>query len=665
MTWICNRIEHNYLKKQERYTLVIDLDFENTPFMKKIKTNFLSDLKREFGLETGVSIIQNKLKLKVNNLNETFIRLRNIWPYQFSLEIPLCLYVLKKMLMEKLKIIEDETNTNIILNISHNVFINASGAEYNLAIAKCKIYKLIDYLMGRSGIISWGVFSYKQSHLKDKKLFFASKIDSKYVYFSRSHYLESCNNFITKYLDIENCKYNFLILYKRMKIENLCSISDCYIESIPTNSNYSKLKITGNEFSIQKFIKNYKEMSFSILKISVKSVTNTYKFLNELENTKEIIFFVNDDYSISNNFKNKLNITNLDNEESNDNNTIEYLKDNNILGHYKDNNDITEDYRYNNSNIVIFGEFYAIKKVLKSSIFELYLEIELNKEIEDFLCGKKNGKINKIIKESNCKLVFDSFNDDKQRILLIYGVSYNVLIAIKMLRDEYPTEISFNLDERYHKKIIGYGGKNIQKIMKKHGVYIKFMNAEEKTILGYEKNVIIKTPKKNEDSLQKMKDEILENVDYEQNEIEMTNKVSLLDFYDYKYPIYEFYLDYVKIPENPKKIYYYKTDSKKGDEIIELIDGSKFIKSYELEESEVIDSVCWIDEPLVNFLTFKSQLYYTYESKLKSLICSNIITPQNSDNPKIEKHLDMDLTEKIPDETNFNLEYKKEDKHRR
>lgn len=43
-----------------------------------------------------------------------------------------------------------------------------------------------------------------------------------------------------------------------------------------------------------------------------------------------------------------------------------------------------------------------------------------------------------------------------------------------MLQEELPAEISFHVPEAYHKRIIGVGGKNIQRIMKKYGVYVKF-----------------------------------------------------------------------------------------------------------------------------------------------------------------------------------------------
>ncbi len=77
-----------------------------------------------------------------------------------------------------------------------------------------------------------------------------------------------------------------------------------------------------------------------------------------------------------------------------------------------------------------------------------------------------------------------------------------------------PAEISFFVPEAYHKRIIGVGGKNIQRIMKKYGVYVKFSNAEEFASLGgyFENidNVIARTPAKNSENLDQLKESIAE-----------------------------------------------------------------------------------------------------------------------------------------------------------
>ena len=85
-----------------------------------------------------------------------------------------------------------------------------------------------------------------------------------------------------------------------------------------------------------------------------------------------------------------------------------------------------------------------------------------------------------------------------------------------MLQEELPSENSFHIPEIYHKRIIGVGGKNIQRIMKKYGVYVKFSNAEEFASLGgyldNEDNVVARTPAKNSPSLEYLKQAVMEMV---------------------------------------------------------------------------------------------------------------------------------------------------------
>ncbi len=75
-------------------------------------------------------------------------------------------------------------------------------------------------------------------------------------------------------------------------------------------------------------------------------------------------------------------------------------------------------------------------------------------------------------------------------------------------------KFSFHVPEAYHKRIIGVGGKSIQRIMKKYGVYVKFSNAEEfATLGGYldnDDNVVARTPAKNAINLDNLKQSIMD-----------------------------------------------------------------------------------------------------------------------------------------------------------
>ncbi|KAJ3114313.1 hypothetical protein HDU96_002278 [Phlyctochytrium bullatum] len=136
-------------------------------------------------------------------------------------------------------------------------------------------------------------------------------------------------------------------------------------------------------------------------------------------------------------------------------------------------------------HVEIFGLKTAVKSSfqqineimgLSVSLRDAKFQVELALEHKEFINGKKSGKINKI--------------------------------------DEFPAEMSFYIPEAFHKRIIGVGGKNIQRIMKKYGVYVKFSNAEEFANLGgyFENmdNVIARTPSKNAANLDHLRQSIFE-----------------------------------------------------------------------------------------------------------------------------------------------------------
>ena len=144
---------------------------------------------------------------------------------------------------------------------------------------------------------------------------------------------------------------------------------------------------------------------------------------------------------------------------------------------------------------------------------EIRFQIELANEHREFISGKKNGKINKIMQTSNVKIKFETLNDHNFNIE-ISGSDGSVLQGLALLQEELPSEISFHVPESYHKRIIGVGGRSIQRIMKKYGVYVKFSNAEEFAQLGgytdNEDNVIARTPFKNHMNLESLKLSVME-----------------------------------------------------------------------------------------------------------------------------------------------------------
>ncbi|KAI8340718.1 hypothetical protein BC941DRAFT_347623 [Chlamydoabsidia padenii] len=156
-------------------------------------------------------------------------------------------------------------------------------------------------------------------------------------------------------------------------------------------------------------------------------------------------------------------------------------------------------------------EMAFLKPFHQGTIFR----VESANEQRDFISGKKNGKINKIMKTSGAKIRFLPMASDYNFVIEVDSTSFTkVLDGLTLLQEELPAEISFFVPEAYHKRIIGVGGKNIQRIMKKYGVYVKFSNTEEFASLGgyydNEDNVVARTPMKNQINLDNLRHAVME-----------------------------------------------------------------------------------------------------------------------------------------------------------
>ncbi|KAL1916300.1 uncharacterized protein VTP21DRAFT_5917 [Calcarisporiella thermophila] len=171
----------------------------------------------------------------------------------------------------------------------------------------------------------------------------------------------------------------------------------------------------------------------------------------------------------------------------------------------------------------VFGSERAVRnayqRITEMDIIQAYhqetkFQVELANEHQDFISGKKNGKINKIMKTTGVRITFVHLNEYNFLIDVTSSNFTKALDGLSMLQEELPAEISFHVPEAYHKRIIGVGGKNIQRIMKKYGVYVKFSNAEEFAALGgyfdNNDNVIARTPAKNGLNLDNLKHAVLE-----------------------------------------------------------------------------------------------------------------------------------------------------------
>ena len=158
--------------------------------------------------------------------------------------------------------------------------------------------------------------------------------------------------------------------------------------------------------------------------------------------------------------------------------------------------------------------FLLRQPAIKHCISEVRFQLELATDHREFISGKKNGKINKIMEGCGVRIRFEPFNDYNFLIEVLGREPDAALQGLSQLQEELPAEMSFFVPEAYHKRIIGVGGKNIQRIMKKFGVYVKFSNAEEFAALGgyidNDDNVIARTPSKNAPNLENLKNSVME-----------------------------------------------------------------------------------------------------------------------------------------------------------
>jgi KH domain len=163
---------------------------------------------------------------------------------------------------------------------------------------------------------------------------------------------------------------------------------------------------------------------------------------------------------------------------------------------------------------------YVINQIpfVSKAQYQMRVKIELANEHKEFVSGKKNGKINKIMGQSNVQIIFDGFNEYNFYID-VCGTRYDQLLAgLDLVEQEMPASISFHVPDQYHKRIIGIGGQHIQRIMKKYSVFVKFSNAMDRGGIGKDDddikvdNVICRTPARNAANLDLVKTEIMDMV---------------------------------------------------------------------------------------------------------------------------------------------------------
>lgn len=143
---------------------------------------------------------------------------------------------------------------------------------------------------------------------------------------------------------------------------------------------------------------------------------------------------------------------------------------------------------------------------------ETKFQIELSNSEREFIGGKKNGKMTKIVNATKVGIHISPFRDSTFLVELSSCIMADLASGLKMLENELPVSVQFNVPEAYHRQIIGVGGTTIQGIMRKHNVFIKFSNSfeTEPATDSFQRvnNVVIKCPAKNKASISAAKAEL-------------------------------------------------------------------------------------------------------------------------------------------------------------
>ncbi|CDK24762.1 unnamed protein product [Kuraishia capsulata CBS 1993] len=141
---------------------------------------------------------------------------------------------------------------------------------------------------------------------------------------------------------------------------------------------------------------------------------------------------------------------------------------------------------------------------------EIVYQLELPNKEREFIGGKKNGKILKIMNSVPVSVKIVPFTDYDFFVEIASKTLKDSIAGLQLFEEELPCFDTFNIPESFHRQIIGAGGATIQTIMRRHNVFIKFFNSYEfsDTVefknrsnvpqsLIRKNNVVIKCPAKN------------------------------------------------------------------------------------------------------------------------------------------------------------------------
>lgn len=166
-----------------------------------------------------------------------------------------------------------------------------------------------------------------------------------------------------------------------------------------------------------------------------------------------------------------------------------------------------------NSNQILFHLSRILKSLPRSSLKQLKAIFQIHIDYEEFISGKKNGKLTRIMELAPCLIKLEKLEEDDNMFLSLIADSISEFCdAFLLVINELPAEESFFIPEVYHRPVIGAGGSVIQATMKKYNVFVQFSNSfflpqNELSHIRYD-NVIIRCPYKNASGISLAKKEL-------------------------------------------------------------------------------------------------------------------------------------------------------------
>lgn len=164
-------------------------------------------------------------------------------------------------------------------------------------------------------------------------------------------------------------------------------------------------------------------------------------------------------------------------------------------------------------NEVMYHLSMIVRALPQNSVRQLRAIFELHTDYEEFISGKKNGKVTRIMDTIPCFIKLEKLPEDDNLFLILIADSLNVFSkSFSLALNELPAEESFFIPELYHRPVIGAGGSVIQATMKKFNVFVRFSNSfflpqNDLSHVRYD-NVIIRCPQKNVSTILEAKREL-------------------------------------------------------------------------------------------------------------------------------------------------------------